>query len=422
MKTPFKLKVVQYLIRIYFERWSFERNPKRHQERMWLKLQKHVLSRSPKYNSLEFQDLKTFPIQEKKEFMGDFNAINTQELDFNEAMEIAVKAENSRDFTPTIKGLTVGLSSGTSGNRGLFVVSENERAMWVAVIIQRVIKWSFKKRKVAFFLRANSNLYSSVQSKLIAFHFFDLLSPMEDHIRRIQQLQPDIVVGQPSLLKLLAEAQKNNSIQIQPQKVISVAEVLSPEDEKTIENTFMVPVQQVYQCAEGMLGQTCKHGNLHLNEDGLIVEKEWLDNNRFIPIITDLRRNTQPIIRYKMNDILHATECTCGSKMQALTTIEGRMDDVLQFGQDKIIFPDFIRRTIIGASPEIDNYQVIQVSYRELSLFISDVELWEAAASALDAFFKSQGIPNIAIFKSDTLRHEKGSKLRRIHAKSSPTM
>ena len=256
MKTPFKLKVVQYLIRIYFERWSFERNPKRHQERMWLKLQKHVLSRSPKYNSLEFQDLKTFPIQEKKEFMGDFNAINTQELDFNEAMEIAVKAENSRDFTPTIKGLTVGLSSGTSGNRGLFVVSENERAMWVAVIIQRVIKWSFKKRKVAFFLRANSNLYSSVQSKLIAFHFFDLLSPMEDHIRRIQQLQPDIVVGQPSLLKLLAEAQKNNSIQIQPQKVISVAEVLSPEDEKTIENTFMVPVQQVYQCAEGMLGQT----------------------------------------------------------------------------------------------------------------------------------------------------------------------
>jgi len=90
MKTPFKLKVVQYLIRIYFERWSFERNPKRHQERMWLKLQKHVLSRSPKYNSLEFQDLKTFPIQEKKEFMGDFNAINTQELDFNEAMEIAV--------------------------------------------------------------------------------------------------------------------------------------------------------------------------------------------------------------------------------------------------------------------------------------------------------------------------------------------
>ena len=137
MKTPFKLKVVQYLIRIYFERWSFERNPKRHQERMWLKLQKHVLSRSPKYNSPEFQDLTSFPIQEKKEFMGDFNSINTQELDFNEAMEIAVKAENSRDFTPTIKGLTVGLSSGTSGNRGLFVVSENERAkFWLNVLTE----------------------------------------------------------------------------------------------------------------------------------------------------------------------------------------------------------------------------------------------------------------------------------------------
>lgn len=419
MKRPFKLKVLQYLIKLSFEKWLFERNPKRHQKRMWQRFQKQVLSHSPKYNSLKNQALEVYPIQEKKEFMGDFNNINTQEIDFNEAMETAIKAENSRDFIPTLNGLTVGLSSGTSGNRGLFVISENERAMWVAAVIQRIIGWSLKKRKVAFFLRANSNLYSSVQSKLITFHFFDLLSPIEEHLKRIQNLQPDIVVGQPSLLKILAEAQKKNKIQLQSKKIISVAEVLSPEDEKNLENIFKISIQQVYQCSEGMLGQTCSNGNIHLNEDGLIIEKEWLDKNRFIPIITDLRRNVQPIIRYKMNDILHATECSCGSKMQALSKIEGRMDDILRFNNEKIIFPDFIRRTIIGANPEIDNYQVIKISNSELSLFVSNIKFWELAANALEKFLKSQGIANINVIKTNTIRHEKGTKFRRIHAESS---
>ena len=123
MKRPFKLKVLQYLIKLSFEKWLFERNPKRHQKRMWRRFQKQVLSHSPKYNTHIDQALENFPIQEKKEFIEDFNKINTQGLDFNEAMEIAVKAENSRNFIPALNRLTVGLSSVTSGNRGLFVVS-----------------------------------------------------------------------------------------------------------------------------------------------------------------------------------------------------------------------------------------------------------------------------------------------------------
>ena len=94
--------------------------------------------------------------------------------------------------------------------------------------------------------------------------------------------------------------------------------------------------------------------NIHLNEDGLIIEKQWIDEKRFIPIITDLRRNVQPIIRYKMNDILHTTDCSCGSKMLAISAIEGRMDDLLTISKDKVIFPDFIRRAITGANSEID--------------------------------------------------------------------
>ena len=383
---------------------------------MWRKFQSTVLPISPFYRSYLKKELTELPVLEKKEFMGNFNEINTKGIDLKQAIDIATRSENSRDFSPTLNGYTVGLSTGTSGNKGLFLVSKKERAMWVALILQRIIGWKFRKRKIAFFLRANSNLYTSVQSKLLAFNFFDLLDPIDEHLSRIHKLQPNIIVGQPSLLILLAKAQKKEVIKLCPDQIISVAEVLSPEDQETIEGVFQVHVQQVYQCSEGMFGQSCKKGNIHLNEDGLIIEKQWIDEKRFVPIITDLRRNVQPIIRYKMNDILHTTDCSCGSNMLAVSAIEGRMDDLLTF-EDKVIFPDFIRRAITGANSEIDNYQLIRVSDQKLNLFVNPTKYWDKAKVSVLQALGEQGVNEIEINKIINIRHEKGSKFRRIHAK-----
>ena len=45
-------------------------------------------------------------------------------------------------------------------------------------------------------------------------------------------------------------------------------------------------------------------GTLHLNEDIVYIEREYLDDRRFVPVVTDLERKAQPIIRYRLNDIL----------------------------------------------------------------------------------------------------------------------
>ena len=418
MRIPFKLLVLLALCRLEFERRRFERKPKVHQSKMWKRFKTLTLARSPQYAPNASGSIDDFPVQGKFEFMRDFDAINTRGIKLNEAMSEAVEAERSRDFTPTISGITVGLSSGTSGNRGVFLVSEKERAFWVAMVLQRILGFSWRRRKVAFFLRANSKLYTSMQSRLIQFGFFDLLKPMRHHLASLNSLQPDVVVGQPSLLMMLVEAQSNKQLKINPTQVISVAEVLSAEDKRAIENCFSVTVQQVYQCNEGMFGQTCEHGNIHLNEDGLLIEKDWLDNTRFVPIITDMRRRIQPVVRYKMNDILHITECTCGSKMIAISQIEGRTDDVLKFPNDRIIFPDFIRRAVIGAHPEINNYQIIQKNPAILMLYVSPIVYWEAARCALDELFQAQDIVCIDIQKSETICHQLGTKFRRIHAQS----
>lgn len=416
MKLPFKLQVLVALIKLRRERRQFERNPESHQRRMWRTFGQRTLSRSPLYKDRAHGQIDDFPIQGKTEFIRDFDQINTRGIRFEEALNVGDEAERSRDFTPTIDGLTVGLSSGTSGNKGVFLVSEEERAWWVAMVVQRILGFTLKKRSVAFFLRANSKLYTSVQSKLIRFSFFDLLIPVEQHLSRLNELQPNIVVGQPSLLMMLVESQHRGTLHISPQKVISVAEVLSHEDKLAIESCFGVSVQQVYQCNEGMFGQTCSHGNFHLNEDGLIVEKEWLDDTRFQPIITDMRRTVQPVVRYKMNDILHATTCQCGSKMVAVSQIEGRTDDVLQFADGKSIFPDFIRRTITGAHRNVTNYQIVQEGPDLLSLYVSPESHWHAAAQALTQLFETQNIRDIKVQKATNKAHVPGTKFRRIHA------
>ena len=123
-------------------------------------------------------------------------------------MSVALAAEQSRDFTPTVDGLTVGLSSGTSGHRGLFLVSPAEQAMWAGVILARALHTlpSPAAPRVAFFLRSHSNLYQQVNGALLQLRYFDLMAPLADSIASLNSYQPHILVGPPSLLGFLADA------------------------------------------------------------------------------------------------------------------------------------------------------------------------------------------------------------------------
>ena len=271
----FKLKILFYLIRFRFSRMLFGYALDKLQEKRWENLQIALL-KSPFYHDITIKNeiFSQYPVMNKSIFMKYFNSINTKEIDYKEAWNIALKAEKTRDFTPMKDNVTIGLSSGTSGNRGIFLASESERLLWVSCILDRVIGFSIKKRSVAFFLRANSNLYNSVQSKFLQFEFFDLLQPLEEQLDRLNNLNPSILVAQPSLLLEIAHKLEGGFVRIKPLKIISVAEVLYPEDKQYLERVFGQIIHQVYQCTEGLLATTCKYGTLHFNEDFLIIEKE----------------------------------------------------------------------------------------------------------------------------------------------------
>jgi putative adenylate-forming enzyme len=326
----------------------------------------------------DLRDWRTLPTVDKQTMMSHFDTFNTRGIALAEAMEVALHAEQNRDFSPTLQGVTVGLSSGTSGHRGLFLVSPREQAAWAGAILARALHRLPRHRlRVAFFLRSNSNLYEEIGGTLIRFRYFDLMLPLPEAVTALNDLQPHIIVGPPSLLHYLALERQQGRLNSQPQRLISVAEVLEPQDQQRISELFHAPVHQIYQCTEGLLAVSCAHGSLHIQEDGVALQFEPLEagnDTRVMPIVTDLWRKTQPIIRYRLNDVLQleTQSCPCGSAFRVIRSIEGRCDDICFFsaqdGTLRPFYPDTIRRMILLACAGIADYQVIQASPGHLDI------------------------------------------------------
>lgn len=330
----------------------------------------HAMQHSPFYREhfagRDLDDWRALPPVDKSSMMQSFDTFNTAGVRRAEAMEIALRAESDRDFSPTIGDLTVGLSSGTSGQRGLFVVDRAEQLRWAGTMLARGLP-SLRRRglRLAFFLRSNSNLYQRLGA-WIDFHYFDLTTPIADAVAALNAFQPDLVAAPPSLLELLAEARDRGALHIAPERLVSVAEVLEPQDEERLRTSFGVPVHQVYQCTEGLLAVSCAQGSLHLQEDVVAVQFERVsehDAARMTPIVTDLWRRTKPILRYRLGDVLTLAPapCPCGSSFRVIERIEGRLDDVCHLTNPPL-FPDDFRRLILGAHPSIEDYEVVHSS------------------------------------------------------------
>lgn len=352
------------------------RTPKQleaHQQKRLNHFRKKILSQSPFYKPYADKPFHEWPMCNKNIMMTHFDEINTVGIKKEEALALAFQAEETRDFAPLIGNISVGLSSGTSGQRGLFITSPKERDAWAGIMLAKLLPDGLlRHERIALFLRANNRLYETLnKGKKIQFHFFDLLHDFAAHIKTLNQLQPTILIAPATVLTLLAS---DAALKIHPKKIVSVAEVLEPQDEQKIVAAFSCKVSQAYQCTEGFLGISDNtNPGLILNEEFILIEKEWIDETRFVPIITDLMRTSQPIVRYRLDDILVVDTKITGPKTR-IKKIEGRVGDTLygRSGDQYIpIFSDLIRQRIASYPEPIDDYQLTQVSLQEIHIEIT---------------------------------------------------
>ncbi|MEG1114816.1 MAG: CoF synthetase, partial [Janthinobacterium sp.] len=342
--------------------------------------------------------LAQWPTMNKALMLEHFDAMNTEGITLAQAMDAAMAAEHSRDFTPAVGDITVGLSSGTSSRRAVFTVSPREKAQWAGVMLAKALPDGlFSGEKVALFLRANSNLYTAVRSPWLTFAFYDLFEPFDSLCARLAHYQPSVIVAPAQVLRQLALRVIDGSLALAPKKVISVAEVLEAQDRALIAQAFGV-VHEIYQATEGFLASSCEHGVLHLNEEYVHIEPQWLDpeQRRFVPVITDFTRITQPIVRYRLDDILiaRATPCPCGRATRAIDGIEGRCDDMLLLpslpsangGEPVAVFADVLTRAFAQALPLDADYRLAQTGDAALQLHAA---LDDAGLAALRAHLET---------------------------------
>ncbi|MDE1167725.1 MAG: CoF synthetase [Pseudomonas sp.] len=360
---------------------------------------RRVLALSPYFRPCSVLPVSEWPLMDKALMMAHFDRMNTARLQRDSLLACAQRSETERDFSPTVGAYSVGLSSGTSGQRGVFVVSKREQRVWAGGMLAKMLPDGiFAGERVALFLRADNNLYHSVNNRWLSLEFYDLFAPFSAQLPRLEHQAPTIIVAPAQVLRALALAVIDRHVVLDVKKVISVAEVLDAHDRRLLEQVFP-DIGEVYQATEGFLAATCSHGTLHLNEEFLYIEPQWIDEHRFTPLITDFTRSTQPIVRYRLDDVLvrRAEPCPCGQATMALDRIEGRCDDQLVLldrkGEKQVIFADLCTRAIANALPLTSDYRLIQQAEHRLQL-VADCSRQALAQchAQLVAVFEHQGI------------------------------
>jgi hypothetical protein len=119
--------------------------------------------------------------------------------------------------------------------------SASERRAWAGYVLGRLLPRVGRPERIAFFLRANNHLYTTLGRGPLRFRYHDLTLPWERLVADVERFAPTIVVAPPRVLVRLAR-----EAGIAPRQVVSVADVLH-DDERDLLAAWAPRVDQVYQ-------------------------------------------------------------------------------------------------------------------------------------------------------------------------------
>ena len=163
--------------------------------------------------------------------------------------------------------------------------------------------------------------------------YLDVKTPLSEWIRQIREFRPNIVIGYPSAIKILAELLENGEIEMKVFRVISCGEPLGSSLRGYLETVFHTPVINIYGASESLsLGvETNPKEGMYLFDDMNIIE--IADGKMYL---TCLYNFAQPLIRYRLSDSLTLQEPNPDGRYPFTKAVGllGRNEDLLWF-EDK---------------------------------------------------------------------------------------
>ena len=296
--------------------------------------------------------LEDLPICSKRTLMAKFNDwVTNPDVNVSTVEEYLKDKENiGRLFLGKYTVLT---TSGTSGVPLTMVRDAYHNTIHGAMVAVRLLRdldpgiMNPKKYRIASVIAIDSfsSSFTSFERARNARPEFaqnmlaiSIMTPVAEIVKILNNYKPDLLTGYPSVLAALAMEKLKGKLEIAPLAIACSAEQLTRETHKTLKQAFNCPVLNNYCSTEGgEAAMMCEYGNLHINDDWVIMEPVD-DENRLVEkgslssavLITNLAAYIQPIIRYRLEDRVRITDspCKCGSNLPIME-IMGREGDTL---------------------------------------------------------------------------------------------
>jgi phenylacetate-CoA ligase len=357
----------------------------RFQQRKLDSLVRYAVKHSPFYRELYRSvpmdgsiAIETLPVIDKQMVMDNFDRVVTDDrLKLSQLYNYIDNLTRDDYYMGEYRVLT---TSGSTGLKGVFVF---DREAWVHILasINRATSMMglspFKRMRIAS-VGANSPLHLSYRRAVsmdFGFHDYRRLEAswsIDDLIRDLNAFQPEYLHTYSSIASLLAVERKARRLRIQPNVIITSAELLTDTMRETIRKAWNIVPFKSYSTTEGILGIECSHHTgIHIFEDLGIIEVVD-ENNEPVPdgspgmkiLFTNLYQYTQPVIRYEISDMvtISSETCPCGCPFQRIVSIEGRNDDILYLEGLKgtsVAIPPFVFHGVIALFRDIIEYQII---------------------------------------------------------------
>jgi len=173
--------------------------------------------------------------------------------------------------------------------------------------------------------------------------------------------------------------------------VITIAETLSPDRKRLIEEYFDAPIINRYGLREfgSWSAQSCQESpdRFHINTELVVCEVLRADGTPCAAgetgrvVLTDLHNFARPFIRYDTGDLAVAVaeNCSCGRGFPLLGPIEGRSLDCLRTPSGDEISPAILGHFLFVYHDHLEavrHYQLVQETVSRVNLLVVPGQGW----------------------------------------------
>lgn len=330
--------------------------------------------------------LSALPAIDKTELMENFDSLITVS-DITQEKLRQFDADSAFDRSAFMGRYHVVHSSGSTGTPCYFLYDEDAwRRMLLGIIrgglwnmsMPQILRLLASKPKVLY-AAATEGRYGGamavgdgIDEVGVEQMHLDVNLPLSQWLQRIREFQPNVIIGYPSAIKILAELTQSGELKFQMKRVISCGEPLASNLRSFFEDTFRCPIINIYGASESLaLGvETGVEDGIILFDDLNIIETA--EDGIYL---TCLYNYAQPLIRYRISDHLVQKTPMPGSPFSRAEILLSRNEDLFWFekedGQRDFLHPLSVEGFCI---PGLLDYQFRQNSSKSFTMLAETTE------------------------------------------------